>query len=540
MAAPAKRHHAAPAAANVSALQAQLDALKASNDALQAKVDALANALQQANSRTDAVQARTEVVAAAAASAQAEIKAVPKQVASAVEAAKPKTDKIYYKGLQVALGGYLDLTDIYRSRNELADDTSTFSKIPWANNPLNHQSENRLSARGSRFSLRVDADPTKSIHVIGYGEIDFLGAAQTANNNETSSYNPRIRQGWLNVDWADMGLNLTAGQGWSLATLNKTGIKPLSEAIPDVLEYSYMPGFVYARQSEVRVAKRFDNGLTLAAAIENAATLVGGTAPTKTAAGDTLAISTGAAGGTAFNSANTYTFHSAPDVVVKAAYDAKLGPAQNLHVEGFWLGREFADQVTTNAALSTANLATHTSTSNAYGFGVYANLVPKVLDLQANLITGEGIGRYAASTLSDVTFAADGSLKPLKETAWMVGLTWHATPMWDLYAYDGEERLSGSSGVDGASKAYGYGNPLYNNAQCFSIAPVAGGACTANVKSVTQSSVGFWHKLYVGNYGRVQYGATYTYTKQSAFAGVGGAPSVDENIIMASVRYYPF
>ncbi len=540
-----KPHHAK--GPTTTELAAELEQLKANNQALQAKVDALVAALQTTTAKADTVQARTEAVAATAAKAEAEasaaqgeVKALPTKVAAAVEAAKPKTDRIAYKGLSIVLGGYLDMTSIYRSRNELADDTSTFSKIPWANNPLNHQNEGRLSGRGSRVSLRADADVSKTIHVTGYGEIDFLAAAQTANNNETSSYNPRIRQGWLNVDWSDLGLNLTAGEGWSLATLNKTGIKPLTEAIPDVLEYSYMPGFVYARQAELRVAKRFDSGLTLAAALENPATLVGGTAPTKDASGNPLTIAISTAGGTAFNSANLYTYHSTPDVILKAAYDAKLDAARNLHVEAFYLDRQFKDQVTTNATLATAALSSKSSSGGSFGVGVYTNLVPKVLDLQADLITGEGVGRYGASTLSDATYANDGSLKPLKETAWMVGLTWHATPTWDIYAYDGAERLNANAGTDGAGKAFGYGNALFNNAQCGSIAPIAGAACTANVKDVTQSSIGFWHKLYVGNFGRVQYGATYTYTKQSAFAGIGGAPSVDENIIMTSVRYYPF
>jgi len=536
-AATAHKHHVkGPTSAE---LAARLDALAASNAALQARVDALTTAL--ADTKAAAAKADDDAASAAKAVtlAQSKIDTMPAVAAAAAKAAQPKTDHLYYKGLSLTLGGYVDMTGIYRSRNQLADDTSTFSKLPFANNPLHNQDETRLSGRGSRVSLKAEGDVSRTIHLSGYGEIDFLGAAQTANNNETSSYNPRIRQGWLNVDFADAGISVLAGDGWSLATLNNSGIKPLGEAIPNVLEYSYMPGFIYARQGEFRLTKRFAGGLTVAGAVENPATLVGGTAPTKSLAGDALTLTTGAAGGTAFNSANTYTLHSAPDVIVKAAYDTKLGE-RNVHLEAFGLYRQFEDEVTRNGATPAATISRQTTEGGAVGVGVFANLVPKMLDLQASFASGAGIGRYAASTLSDVTYRADGSLKPLKETAWMVGLTWKPTAQWELYAYDGAEQLDASSGVDGAGKAFGYGSALFNNAQCFTIAPVTGGACTANLKSVSQASLGIWRKLYMGNFGRFQYGLSYSYTKDRTFGGIGGAPTVDENIIMTSIRYYPF
>lgn len=544
LAAPTAKHHhkTAPSTAR---LAAEVEALKASNQALQTKLDALVASLQQTSAKTDATAAKVQDVAETASSARviaqsavAKTETIPTKVAAAVEAVKPKTDKLYYKGLALTLGGYVDMTAIYRSRNQLADDTSTFAKIPYANNPLYHQNETRMSGRGSRFSLLAQGDVTPSIHLSGYGEVDFLGAAQTANNNETSSYNPRIRQGWLGVDLADQGLLITAGQGWSLATLNTTGIKPLSEAIPNVLEYSYMPGFVYARQAELRVAKRFDNGLTLAAAVENPATLVGGNAPTKNLAGVVVAPVASATGGVGFNSANSYTLHSAPDMIAKAAYDAKLAGGRSLHLEGFGLYRQFKDRVNLGSPVTSAT--NFSKDGGGFGLGLFFNAVPKVLDLTGTYVSGKGLGRYGASQLADVTYAADGSLTPLKETLWVTGATFHATPELDIYAYAGSESVKASYGVDGASKHYGYGDPAYDNTQCFSVAVISGAACTGHVKSVSQWSLGFWKKTYVGAFGRIQYGAAYSYTRQEAFAGVGGQPTTNDAIVMTSIRYYPF
>jgi hypothetical protein len=357
-----KRHPAGPTSVE---LAARLDALAASNAALQARVDVLTTALADTKAAAAKADAEADRATQGLSLAQSKIDTMPAVAAAAAKAAQPKTDRLYYKGLSLTLGGYLDMTGIYRSRNQVSDDASTFSRLPFANNPLHDQGETRISGRGSRVALKAEGDVSKTIHLTGYGEIDFLGAAQTANNNETSSYNPRIRQGWLNVDFADAGISVLAGDGWSLATLNNSGIKPLGEAIPNVLEYSYMPGFVYARQGEFRITKRFAGGLTVAGAVENAATLVGGTAPTRNMAGDALTLTTGAPGGTAFNSANTYTLHSAPDVIVKAADDTKLGE-RNVHVEAFGLYRQFEDQVTRNGATPLAAISKQTTEAGSW------------------------------------------------------------------------------------------------------------------------------------------------------------------------------
>jgi len=44
----------------------------------------------------------------------------------------------------------------------------------------------------------------------------------------------------------------------------------------------------------------------------------------------------------------------------------------------------------------------------------------------------------------------------------------------------------------------------------------------------------------VAKWSAVAFGAQYEYIKRNAFAGIGGAPSTDNNIVMTSVRYYPF
>ena len=89
----------------------------------------------------------------------------------------------------------------------------------------------------------------------------------------------------------------------------------------------------------------------------------------------------------------------------------------------------------------------------------------------------------------------------------------------------------------GKTTAYGYGNPLYDNSGCF----VEGGtACAANTSRIVSGAVGGWWKFYSGFLGNAQLGLADTWIKREIFSGVGGDPSTNINITMASFRYYPF
>jgi hypothetical protein len=64
--------------------------------------------------------------------------------------------------------------------------------------------------------------------------------------------------------------------------------------------------------------------------------------------------------------------------------------------------------------------------------------------------------------------------------------------------------------------------------------------CIANNQRLTEITAGFWQNVYKGDYGRVTFGAQYEYIKRNAFVGIGGDVSTDNNIVLTSVRYYPF
>ncbi len=46
-----------------------------------------------------------------------------------------------------------------------------------------------MTARPSRPNIMVKADIDSQTHIMGFAEVDFLGAAQTANFTQSNSYN---------------------------------------------------------------------------------------------------------------------------------------------------------------------------------------------------------------------------------------------------------------------------------------------------------------------------------------------------------------
>jgi hypothetical protein len=537
---PVKPHKAKAAVNSSKEMAAQLDALRDQVDALQRRLDAQNAAEQQTKATADQAASQAAAAKAQAATATAATQAIPAQVQAqvqtAVEAAAPKTDKIYYKGVTLTLGGFGALETIYRTKNETADMASSFSGIPLNNNTVGHTGEFRFSARQSRITALAEGDPTQDVHLAFYGELDFLGAAQTANSNETNSYTPRIRVMYNQIDWANEGLHLLAGQNWSLATMQGKGITPRAEDIPPTIDAQYIPGFTFTRQPQIRLTEEFDKTFWAAVSLENPQTTFYNSStayPAGVVLTDTATSSTASLSG--FNSANTLSLNHIPDVIAKVAYEPTFAD-RTMHLEVFGLYRSFYERL---------NYVNQNVNGGGVGAGLMVPVVPGILDFQLSGMGGKGIGRYGAAQLADVTFNSVGSIKPISEIQALAGLTLHASPMLDIYLFAGEEKESAQAyygtSATGAVTAYGYGNPLYSNTGCAS--ETATGTCTGNTRVVEQGTAGFWYKPWIGKYGRYQIGMQYSYTERKTFAGngpLGVAPVANDSMVFASFRYYPF
>jgi hypothetical protein len=439
------------------------------------------------------------------------------------------------QGVNVTLGGFLAMETATRSRSESADIGSSFNGVPFSNQPTAHMSETRGTARQSRLSILATGDVDSDTHLAMYDEMDFLGAAQTANSNESNSYNLRIRNIYATIDWDSLGLELLAGQNWSLVTLNSKGITPRNEVPPATIDAQYAVGFNWARQPQIRLVKNWNRQFWLAVSVENPQTTFAPNAGTATG----ITTTTTHAGGSLLANVNNFSLNHVPDFIGKIAWEPVIGGSQPLHVEALGIYRSFYDRV----SLATGNalgLAAGNHNANSDGGGVGGSIawtaIPKTLDLQATALTGSGIGRYGSAQLPDVTLRPDGTLAPVQETTFLGGATWHATPLFDLYVYAGQEQQQRKY-YDVGAQHLGLGNPALNLAGCL----VEGGACSPNLQTVNQANVGLWWRAYQGKFGSFRVGAQYSYIHLTAFSGAGGIkPTTDDSMVFTSLRYYPF
>jgi len=239
-----------------------------------------------------------------------------------------------------------------------------------------------------------------------------------------------------------------------------------------------------------------------------------------------------ATGGSLLNGTiSTYSTDVVPDFIVKAAADPGWG-----HYELFGLARFFTDRVSNTTYGSNATVV-----GGGIGGGMILPVIPGKLDVRVNGLFGNGIGRYGSSQLPDATFSGGGRPKPLTEYTLLAGLVGHPVPSVDIYGYVGTEQAEKNFT---SGNKLGYGNPANSNAGCNTELSTL--TCTANTSGVVQGTIGAWWRFLKGDYGTVQAGVQYSYTKRNIFAGAGTAPgslvspSTDENMFLISFRYYPF
>ena len=527
-------------------------------------------------------ETRREVQKVKAVAARSPAPVPPPVYAALPEGATPvfvtADKKMQYGSLTITPGGFIAMESVFRSRDTQADIGTGFNNIPTRNLGNAHINEDRFSARQTRFALLIESPISSTMLVSGYGEFDFLGAGTTSNNNQTYGYIPRIRNLYATLDNSDYGFHVLAGQNWSLVTLNSKGITPRNEVPPPQIDANFIPGFEYGRIPQIRITKDFNKKLWLSLDAEasqtvgnngGCANIVSNTsaaaaansivanAATNVTAGNCEGIGTGVGFG-GQGTSQQLSFNKVPDVIGKAAYEARIGE-RDIHVEGFGIYRDLLDNVNYGAVPAAAGGVTGAGTfpassnqnTSAYGVGagVIIPLIPRTLDFQASGLVGRGLGRYTSSGLPDATVNGNGSFKALGAADALIGVTYHVTPSIDIWAFGGFEQVNRNFSTNAAGAEVGYGMTAgVNNAGC----NVEGGTCAGQTHRIFQITGGMWDKLYKGSFGEVRVGVQYSFTERQLFGATGAANGVataalpfvsakaDEQIFLTSFRYYPF
>ncbi len=485
---------------------------------------------------------------------------------------------IRYKGITITPGGFLAGESVYRTR-ATGGDATPFNSIFMPGSGANAVSEFFGSGRQSQITMLAEGK-IRNAKLTAYYEADFLSAGTTSNNNQTNSYTLRQRQAFARVAF-DNGWSFDGGQMWTLATENRKGIDNLSTARPMTIDPNYTVGFSFARQWGARLTKNFNNRFWLAAALENPQT-------TFTATNAELNFALGSAGVgaglynpgitacttntttlvTSCSNAASYSFNAMPDIIVKAVAEPGFG-----HYEVFGIFSRFRDRVypcavpaqdPTLCGTGSAGLVEGAYNDSKNGGGLGANarvsVYHKHVDFGLHALFGNGLGRYAASTLPDATVTPYGTLDLLRTYQGLATLEFHY-PRFDVYFNGGEDYVGRRYSVDPANgKVVGYGSPSYSDSGCYnetlpSAAGASGynfggvGSCSGQTQSVIEGTFGFWIKPYNGSRGRIQFGPQYSYLVRNAWTGtfaaatkttpaIYNAPHAIDNIIYTSFRYY--
>ena len=548
-------------------LQQQNQELQAQRAALreqQQKMQALEDQLNKANAaRENLAASPANVVNPGPSPAN-----LGSNVGSATESYKAEQDNkkdespiaIHYKGITITPGGFLAAETVWRQRGLVNDVNTDFKSIPFNVASQSKLSEFNASGRQSRITLLAEGK-LNTTKLTGYYETDWLSAGVTSNNNQSNSYTNRQRQLWGQAA-LDSGWTFTGGQMWSLVTETRKGVQNRTEATPLTIDAQYQAGFSWARQYAIRVARNWDR-VALAMSVEDSQT----TLAVHGNANNFLFAAPGDLGGLYNNQAN-YSYNETPDFVVKAAFDPGWG-----HYEVFGLVTVFRDRFfpcatataaapCNGSAVPSAALAKNDSrVGGGGGANIRVPLFAKKLDVGAHFFGGEGVGRYGTTGLQDATVRPNGTLAPLRSGQGLVTLEWHATSMLDVYAYGGAEYLDRNFYITSAAgvtpvKSVGYGSPFFSNAGCGTeILPGSNGVgpgslanCTGDTKGISEATLGFWHRLYKGPKGTMQWGLQYSYVVRSTWTGLGStssgsttlgsSPHGIENMFFTSFRYY--
>lgn len=446
--------------------------------------------------------------------------------------AQDSTAALHYKGITLQPIGYAAAEFVWRQRNLTADIGSSYNAIPFSGTTNGNMTEARFSGRQSRIGLLASGN-AGSTKLTGFWESDFLSSGTTSNSNESNSYSLRIRQFFASVAM-DNGWTISGGQMWSLMTPGKTGMNPRSEFVPLTIEAQYSAGFNWARQAGVRFVNKLSDESSFGFGLEESQT-------TFSARNAPPNFVIGQAGGPLLNATTTYSTDYSPDLVAKLAFDPKGAG----HWELKAVGSAFRDRV-----IDPTNVSGGTRNATNYGYGLgFGVVLPinsdgrDVMDLGLSGLWGQGIGRYGAAQLADVTIGSDGTLKPIKASQLLLSLEAHPTKNLDVYSYIGAEYADRTAYTNAAGKGVGYGSELNVNTGCQTEAAPTNqttpnsGTCAADTRAIWQANLGFWYRFYKGAAGTVQWGMQYSYTSRNTWSGGGLQPQAIDNMLFSSFRY---
>lgn len=415
-------------------------------------------------------------------------------------------------------GGFVDLTEVFRTTNLGSGIGTSFGSLPYAItggtvNPAARLTESRFSSQSSRLSLKVTSKVGEN-KVAGYVEADFLGNAANNLFQSTNSATLRLRLYWVDLlrgKWEILG-----GQSWSMMTPGRNGIS----AVPSDLFYTqdmdtnYQVGLTWARQPQLRVLYHPNREWVVGLSVENpeqyltsAVTLPGGSSGTYANQFD-------------ISGNQTSTPNLMPDIVAKVAYDPMFG-GRHLHAELGGMLRSFKDY---NAAANVKNTTLGGGLAGGVNFEV-----AKDFRLILNGFYGAGGGRYIYGLGPDVVVKPDGTLATVRSGSGIAGFEYQANKKMMLFGYYGGAYFDKAYYVSSVSPAgvpayVGFGYP--------------GSPNTAN-RVIQEPTFGFIQTFWKNpKYGALQWINQYSYVERAPwYVSAGSSKNAHLSMVYTNLRY---
>lgn len=436
-------------------------------------------------------------------------------------------------GAEFTPGGFVDLTGIFRSRDVGSGLGTNFTILPYNNSlPLGQLSEFRFTGQGSRISLKVDAQPTKSTGVTGYIESDFNGFEPANSNISTKSDSFRLRLAFVQLrhnKW-----ELVTGQTWTMLTPTREGLSPFPDNIFTALrlDTSYLAGLVYDRQPGVRVVYHVSDRWALAVALENPQQFAPSSVVFPTD-GATNFFSTQFDNGSSSTSAASSAVNPTvpnlhPDIIAKTAFDWRWG-GKLFHIDAGGIARSF--KVFNNLVTPSAS---NTITGGGGQFDVNFEVL-KNFHLIGNSFYGDGVGRYIGGLGPDVVVTPQGTLSAVRAGSGVGGFEWQTTPRFTVDGY-----YSGAyfwRNYDVTTKALGTPCGAGGTEYCTGFGFV--GSANTNNRDYQEGTIGFIPTLWSSpNFGKLQLISQFSYVVRTPWYVVPGSPkNAHAFIAYVNLRY---
>jgi hypothetical protein len=178
-------------------------------------------------------------------------------------------------GVAITPTGWLDLTQVWRSKTVTSGLPTNFAAIPFNNTVQGHRRQTLSSAANSRMGVQMDTK-VLGFRVLGVVETDFLGYAPSNIATTTNADGLRLRLAFADLrkgKWEILG-----GQSWSLLTPSRKGISPLGSTLflTQDLDPNIMTGLTWARTPQFRVVFHPKDTVSMGVSFESGNTYAGG------------------------------------------------------------------------------------------------------------------------------------------------------------------------------------------------------------------------------------------------------------------------